>query len=318
MSFEYGYSYRPPGRPNNKKKILLAVLIFLSLFVYGVISSKKFKPSDIISPFAGSFNSSVNAVKKFINPAGIDKIFKESFAQNPDSFAVYIKNLKTGEEYRKNETKTFKTASLYKLWVMGAVYKQIESGKIKLDDQITEDIQSLNQEFDIATDEAELTDGVLELDVESAIKQMIVVSNNYAALALTKKIGLQSLEEFVHDEGFAGSSAKIPPSTTASDIALFYEKLYKRKLVSKDADREMMDILKQQQLNDRLPKYLPQETAVAHKTGELDFYKHDAGIVFSPKGDYVIVVLSETQDPDQASEKIADFSKKIYEYFEDK
>lgn len=319
MSFEYGYSYRPPRRrSNNKKKSIIIVIIFLSLFVYGFLSSKKIKPGDIISPLAGSFNSSVDVVKKFINPPGIDKIFKDSLEENSGTYAVFIKNLKTGEEFRKNENKTFKTASLYKLWVMAAVYKLIEQGKINPDDQIEEDIQELNLKFDIATDEAELTEGTIKLTVQSAIRQMIVVSNNYAALSLTKKVGLSNLEKFVKDEGFSHSTTKPPPTSTASDMAVFYEKLYKGELVSKEADKAMLEILKKQQLNDRLPKFLPEEVGVAHKTGELDFFKHDAGIVFAPRGDYVIVVLSETEYPYEASEKIANFSKQIYQYFEEK
>ena len=78
----------------------------------------------------------------------------------------------------------------------------------------------------------------------------------------------------------------------------------------------MIDILKEQTLNDRIPKNLPQQTEVAHKTGELFGFKHDAGIIFGKKGDYIIVVLSETKNPKLSAEKIAKFSKEVFDYFE--
>ena len=47
----------------------------------------------------------------------------------------------------------------------------------------------------------------------------------------------------------------------------------------------MLELLKAQTLNDKLPKYLPDQVIMAHKAGELDDVSHDAGIVYSPAGD---------------------------------
>ena len=79
----------------------------------------------------------------------------------------------------------------------------------------------------------------------------------------------------------------------------------------------MIDVLKRQRLNDRIPRYLPKNIEVAHKTGELLGAKHDAGIVFASNGDYIIVVLSKTNNSADAVEKIAKFSEEIYKYFEE-
>ena len=77
----------------------------------------------------------------------------------------------------------------------------------------------------------------------------------------------------------------------------------------------MVDLLKGQKLNEKLPKYLPKGTAVAHKTGEIGWFSHDVGIVYSPSGDYIIVVLSESESPAGANDRIAQVSKAVYEYF---
>ena len=37
---------------------------------------------------------------------------------------------------------------------------------------------------------------------------------------------------------------------------------------------------------------MPDGVEIAHKTADLDGYSHDAGIVFSDGGDYILVILS--------------------------
>ena len=49
-----------------------------------------------------------------------------------------------------------------------------------------------------------------------------------------------------------------------------------------------MELLLGQQVNDRIPWFLPDEVPIAHKTGGLDRFAHDAGIVFAPGGPYLI------------------------------
>jgi beta-lactamase class A len=105
------------------------------------------------------------------------------------------------------------------------------------------------------------------------------------------------------------------PTITALDVALFLEKLYNGKVVSEEASKKMITVMIDQKKNERIPKYLPTGTKVAHKTGELDGVAHDAGIVFSQAGDYIIVLLSDSDNPSGAMEKEALVSKATYEYF---
>jgi len=77
---------------------------------------------------------------------------------------------------------TYEPASLYKLWVLGAAFKQIKEGKLAPDEIISRDVKDLNEIFDIASDSAELTEGTVTMKISDAIEQMITVSHNYAAL----------------------------------------------------------------------------------------------------------------------------------------
>ncbi len=230
------------------------------------------------------------------------------------TYGIAVKNLKTGEAYYLNEHRTFPTASLYKLWIMATAMQKIENNEIQEDEVLSADISSLNKDFNISSEEAELTEGFIQLTVKDALFQMITISHNYAALLLTKKVKLSSVQEFLEKNEFK-ESALGDPKATPYDMALFFEKLYKGEFVNTENTKKMIDILKQQTLNNKLPKYISETVEIAHKTGELGFFTHDAGIVFTNKGDYIIVILSESDSPSEAEDRIGLVSKAVFEYF---
>lgn len=322
----YGYEYISKNESRRKrilrrrvKKTVFSIVIILCVFYAAgfVIQRVRHRNSQtIVSPLAESFNASVNVFKQILAPSRLGDVVGKSLEGAQGTYAVAVKNLETGETYYLNENREFESASLYKLWVMGAAYNQIERKKLDQNKTLTRDIVELNAEYGVSSESAELTEGTFELSVKDAINQMIVISNNYAALALSDEVGSANISNFLTNYNFNYSHFRDPPTTTAEDIALFFEKLYGNQLASEKTTREMIGILQNQQLNDRIPKYLPQEIVAGHKTGELDKFKHDAGIVFTSKGDYVLVVLSETDNPDDAAEHIAKLSKDIFEYFD--
>lgn len=236
---------------------------------------------------------------KYKNLPTLQTTVNSALAGTKGTYGVYVKNLKTQESYILNGDRVFEAGSLYKIWLMGAVFAKIKNNELKEDEILTQRIDVLNQKFGIAPEDAELTEGTISLTVKSALEQMIGISHNYAAFLLTEKVG----------------NAGVPLKTTVGNTGLFFEKIYKGELVSKDYSRKMIEILKKQELNDGLPKYLPKEVQVAHKTGNIGWFKHDGGIVFAQNGDYIIVVMSESSSPIGAQERIASISKAVYDYF---
>ena len=265
------------------------------------------KPSAHISPLSAA------PISQSLKDAAL-----EPLQDSTGTYSIVVKNLKTGELFYQDEHRHFDSASLYKLWVMATVFQQIEKGNLKEDQLLSEDIETLNNDFGIDPDVAELTDGVVSFTVKDALKQMITISHNYAALLLTKQIKLSTVAQFLKDNGFYESSVGTNgdnPNTTASDMELFLDKLYHGKLANPENTQKMIDLLKGQQLNDKLPKNLPDNVVIAHKTGELDFFSHDAGIVYAPQGDYIIIVMSESNLPAAAEDRIAQVSLSVYNYF---
>lgn len=278
---------------------ILKLLIWIAVFYY-VFSSLAGKSKEVIYSF----------IKPSLNEA-VENVLKDS----EGTFGIYIKNLANGKTFTLNEHREFEAASLYKIWVMGAVYEQVKSNRISEDDPITADIEKLNRNFNLYRDDAELKEGILDFSIGSAIEQMITISHNYAAFALIEKISSGQIENFLKRYGLNETHPGDSSKTSASDMGRLFEKIYNREVVDAKYSQKMIEILSKQQINDRLPKYLPGDTKVAHKTGNLGFFENDAGIVYSPTGDYIIVILTETNNPLEARENIAQISKAVYEYF---
>ena len=85
--------------------------------------------------------------------------------------------------------------------------------------------------------------------------------------------------------------------------------------ISQRAAAAMLEVLKAQEFNEKIPAGLPPGTTVAHKTGDITGIHHDAGIVF-PSGEppYVLVVLTSGFDKEDAANRfIADLSRNVWQ-----
>lgn len=307
--------------------LLLLLLLTASLWAIGVgkFTNPFAVSAQIISPLPDDYQSLPHPTKAVKNPvasviaSGLPAAVAQALAGTKGSYGVVVKNLDTRETFGLNEHRVYETASLYKLWVMAEVVGRIQSGQLSGEKRLTDDISSLNRSFSISDEVAELISGSITMTINQALEQMITISHNYAALLLTKHIRLSSVGKFLTDNGFSESkvgNSDHNPLSTAADISRFYEKLLTGELGDPDHTEMMLGLLKNQKLNNKLPKYLPLGTVIAHKTGELNSFTHDAGIVYTPKGDkYIIVVMSESSDPPAAEDRIARVSQAVYDYF---
>lgn len=287
-------------------------IIFFLLVVY-LVGRFNHKSEELVSPLIKS-----DLTKQIVNAflkSDLKKIVETVLKDTKGRYGIFIKNLRTGESYFYNENETFEPGSLYKLWLMGTVFEKIKEGTLEEDKILSDKIEEINKKFKIASDEPELEEGEIEVSVLTALDQMITISHNYAALLLTKEVGVSKITQFLKEYNFNQSQVGDSLETTPSDIGKFFEMLYQGEIINKEYSDKMLAILSRQEIKDRLPKNLPKEVKIAHKTADFGFFEHDGGIVFSPQGDYIIVVLSKSEFPDAAGKKIADLSKVVFDYF---
>ncbi len=121
-----------------------------------------------------------------------------------------------------------------------------------------------------------------------------------------------------------------PNCTTPNEMALLLEKLLTGKAGTPETTRDMLEILSNQEFNQRLPRFLPAGVRVEHKTGTLNspvWVVNDAGIVHLPNGSHVIVsVFSHGQNTAlssreqkaamaDAEQKIGEIGGVVYDFF---
>jgi beta-lactamase class A len=129
-------------------------------------------------------------------------------------------------------------------------------------------------------------------------------------IVLVSASGQPKLAPKLHDDARADAALNV---TTADDVASLYMQLLRGEVVDADASQEMLDLLAQQQINDRLPVLLPSDTVVAHKTGNLDGLVHDAGVIYAPAGPIIVAVLTEDVDEGVADDMIAQIGLLAYQ-----
>lgn len=317
----YNKNYKVKRKPY--KKLFSTILFFILLASTLVWLTREFgtnlrKGKTYASPLISASSLTTTPTKQSTTISEMQTIVEKATEDSKTKFGIVIEDIKKGEVYLKEAHLVFNSASLYKLWVMATVYQQIEKGELSEDEVLSESVSLLNSTFNIDPDSAEQTEGTTTGSVKSLLERMITISDNYSAMLLSKKVGVSTITSFLTKHFFKDSSMgsqNTMPTTTAFDIALFLEKLYHGELNNTENTDKMLALLQRQKKNNKLPKYLPTDTLVAHKTGELGTATHDGGIVYSPKGSYIIVVFAESSSPGKAEEEIAQLSKSIYAYF---
>lgn len=222
------------------------------------------------------------------------------------TWAVYVKDL-SSQEYLSCNSQPLKAASLIKLYIMGAVYDQIEKGSL------------------------EMTDTIYNL-----LNHMITVSDNESANELVRQLsttgdsfdeGMAVVNEFARVNGYGDTSQgrdlrdfRDEPApgenyTSVEDCGRFLEAVYNGTCVSESSSMEMLSLLKAQQRRNKIPSGLPEGIMSANKTGELSDTENDVAIVYGNDADYIICVMSQDL-PDVASAQgaIRELSGMVYNY----
>ena len=243
--------------------------------------------------------------------------------QVPGKISFLYENLETGERVGYREDQSLMAASVIKLYVMAAVFNQFETGKLR------EDFSLSILKKDCVPSCGALTylhDGIYVTALD-LVTLMIIFSDNTATNVLIELLGMDEINRYIKSLGFEKtclnrkmydtekSSKGIQNYITASETGRLLTMMYRGELVSEEASRQMISILKNQQLCSKIPFYLQaltEEPEIAHKTGEDRGITHDVGIVYGKTPFLVCFCGNETDTP--LFERImGELSLKLYE-----
>lgn len=234
----------------------------------------------------GRFQPVKDELLKIIEPAG-------------GHWAVVIDDLDGKGTVRLDPDAPFTAASVIKVPIMMTAFREARAGRVRLDDTII-----LRKEDKVGGSGVlfEFHTG-LALTLLDAIHLMIVVSDNTATNLVIDAVGLETVNEYMKEVGCTGSRLEAhlmrpkpngPWNTiTAGDIALLLKGLADRTVANPGDCDTMVGIMKRQQLNEKLPRFLPKGVVCAHKTGEVRGVTHDVGIITGETARFTITCLSQ-------------------------
>jgi beta-lactamase class A len=248
-----------------------------------------------------------------VKPPGIDKeafrikledIAREELSFSGVDYAVFIQGLVNKNfSFYLGERKQFPAASIIKIPILAAAIQAAGEGKIKLSDIV------VIERKDITGGSGKLKAAKLPytLTMEELLELMTAASDNTATNKIINILGFDYLRQTFkafrlddtvlarHIMDMSLRNRGVENYTSARDIATILSMIYHGELVNKELSQKALSFLVKQKVTDRIPRFLPEDVQVAHKTGLERGVIHDAGIVFAEGNDYLICVLVKNE-----------------------
>lgn len=237
----------------------------------------------------------------------------------PGEAGVAYFDLELGAALVAGKQDAFEAASMIKIPIMVELYRRFEVGALKPTEKLV-----LEKRFVVGGS------GVLKerplgesIELQELARLMITKSDNIATDMLLDKLGMEKIEGQMSLLGlehtkirrgiydFAKIDQGLDNLSSPNDIRRLLQGIAQHRLPGSEA---MHGLLEQQERRDMMPALLPKGTKVAHKTGELLGILHDGGIVYSPSGAYVLVMMSQgVNDPEAGVAAWAGLSKTLFD-----
>lgn len=239
----------------------------------------------------------------------------ERAAEFSGQFGMFAKNLESGEEVGLNADAVMPTASVIKVAVLAELYRQVDAGKV-----------SLEERREVTPEDWWGGSGVLKEfapgltpTVNDLARMMIIVSDNVATGMLVRLLGKDAINASLREWGLAeitlvweitlGEDIRNYAVSTPRDLARLMELIATDAIISPEACAAMRDHLSRQQYLDQIPRFLPynpyaryvgddDSMQIYNKTGFYTRVRADAAIVTSPACRFVIATMTEgSADP---------------------
>ena len=248
-------------------------------------------------PPKGNKEDAIPGVPKMPDNEAMERLCNQFIlprVRSGETWAVSLEDLEKGTVLQFNEDARVLSASVIKVFIMATVYDRVCYPK----DEAS--AVTYNESYDG--------------ELRSLLNAMITVSDNDAANTCISicgggdfEKGKEAVNAFCEENGytdvhvgrrFLDSNPTDDNYISAKACRMILSDIYHGRCVNEEASAKMLEILKGQQLRNKIPAGLPQGFTCANKTGEMPLgynlgcIENDIAIVFSPEKDYVLVALS--------------------------
>lgn len=243
------------------------------------------------------------------------------FSSFKGNTALYFKNLVTNQIIAYNENTPVSSASVIKVPIMAEAFYRDNEGGFSLKNRYTLQNAHKVPPSGVLT----LMDEGLTLSYLDLVRLMIVISDNVATNVLIDALGYGKINERIKALGCTSTILQRKMMdiesmkngrdniTTAGDMGIILEKLYKGEIAGKAQSRDMVEIMSYQQDNSKIPFLINDDVCIANKTGGNTRVSNDVALIYA-KQPYVLCTLGDNVDEPSFGRLIQDTSKLIYDY----
>lgn len=269
--------------------------------------------------------------------ADLDVLLTPLAKAHKGKVSLAVKHLATGEAFYLNADEPMPTASLIKLAVLVEAYAQKDEGKVKFETVLTLKKEDKVPGSGVLT--PHFSDGAT-FPLRDAVRLMIAHSDNTATNMVIDKVGVKEVNERMAKLGlpntrlnakvYRGSTTSIDPertrrfglgSTTAREMVRLLERLEAGKVVSAEASKGMLDLMKTCEDKEMFARLLPDGVTIAHKTGAVNAARTEAGILPTRTGPVALCVLTDENEDrrwvldNAAQDMMAAMARRVYDHF---
>lgn len=259
----------------------------------------------------------------------VSYLHKEELQGNLYDYSFYFRDLNTGLWFGDNESVNFFPASLFKLPIAIAVYKQTEDDPSFLKKQFvyTQELSTINTKKQLNS-ESSLVVGQ-SYSVEVLVEKMLTLSDNGAKNLLLSAFDKKYLNQLFNIMAFSDPNSSTTYEVSSRKYSHFLRILYGSSYLNEEHSELILGMLAKSTFKDGLVAGLPVAIPVAHKFGVYEIPEsikgkeamtvqlHDCGVIYHAAKPYILCIMTKGKDDESLFRIISNVSKMVYNHQEE-
>ena len=219
-----------------------------------------------------------------------------------------------GQRCSHNGERRFVAASTVKIAIMIELFREIDAGRLSLDDAWRLRAEDKTEGSGVLTN---LHTGI-EVTLGDLVYLMMSISDNAATNILIDRLGMQPINAIMRDAGMRQSTLgrkmrgrhvlteEHENWAVPDDYAAVIAAILQHRAASPASCARMIGLLEQQQNDRRIARHLPQldRPRWGSKTGSLPGVVNDAGFIMTDRGPLILAVFCEAVPDGPTGEQI--------------
>lgn len=217
------------------------------------------------------------------------------------NYSFYFEDLHSGYIYSYNENVEMVAAGCMKLPIAISLVKAVEEARFSYLDKIKIETKDKVYGTGIIHEFNEREYTIFELLVA-----MLIQSDNTAANKIIDLVGMDKINKYIKEMGLRNTTLNrkttdertantdLENITSAYDLSKMWKHLYNGTFLNRENSTMIIDILRRQQIKNKLALYIPDDLKydISSKTGDKKGVENDTELIQLSKGNFAFTVLS--------------------------